>query len=134
MKTAQSSKPPYLDLAVHLPLPQFFQTWCAKAKFGLPNDRLQSACGQYAAGLVPSIESFPTKLAMVANRLSKFDKGPFPLIHGDFGHNNIVVNDGYQIIGVIDWEKAYAAPLGVCWGFPLNTVNCSTRHGRTVEL
>jgi hypothetical protein len=98
---------------------EFFQTWCAKAKFGLSNDRLYHACGPYAAELVPSIESFPMKLSVVASRLSRFDKGPFPLIHGDFGHNNVVLDDDYQIIGVIDWEKAFAAPWEIAGDFPL---------------
>ena len=56
---------------------------------------------------------------MLANRLSKFDKGPFPLVHGDFGHNNVIVNDGYQIIGVIDWEMAFAAPWEIAGDLPL---------------
>jgi hypothetical protein len=99
---------------------EFFQTWCDKATFGLSNDQLHRSCGTYAAELVPSIESFPRKLAMVAGRLSKFDKGPFPLIHGDYGHNNVVVDDDYQIIGVIDREKAFAAPWEVAGDFPLN--------------
>lgn len=98
---------------------EFFQTWCAKATFGLSNDRLHDSCGPYAAQLVPSIESFPKKLAMMASRLSNFDKGPFPLIHGDFGHNNIIVDDDYQIIGVIDWEEAFAAPWEIAGDFPL---------------
>ncbi|KAH8708352.1 hypothetical protein GQ44DRAFT_763514 [Phaeosphaeriaceae sp. PMI808] len=93
--------------------------WCANATFGISGEQLQQACGGYAAEIILSIESFQTKLAMVASRLSKFDKGPFPLIYGDFGHNNIVVNDGYKIIGVIDWEMAWAAPWEVAGDFPL---------------
>lgn len=99
---------------------EFFQRWCAKATFRLTSDRLQQSCGPYAAELIPSIESFPRKLAMVASRISKPDKGPFPLIHGDFGHNNVVVNNDYQIIGVIDWEKAFAAPWEIARDFPLS--------------
>lgn len=90
-----------------------------QTKFGLSNERLYSICGSHAAELVPSIESFPTQLAVLANRLSKFDKGPFPLVHGDFGHNNIVMNGDYQIIGVIDWEMAFAAPWEIAGDFPL---------------
>jgi Phosphotransferase enzyme family len=98
---------------------EFFKAWCAKVNFGLSNKRLHEACGSYAAELIPNITSFPTKLAMMASRLSDFDKGPFPLIHGDFGHNNVVVNNDYQIIGVIDWEKAFAAPWEVAGDYPL---------------
>ena len=56
---------------------------------------------------------------MVASRLSNFDNGPFPLIHGDFGHNNAVVDDNYRIIGLIDWEMAFAAPWEIAGDFPL---------------
>lgn len=38
------------------------------------------------------------------------DNGPFPLVHVDFGHNNIVVNEQYRILGVVDFEGAIAAP------------------------
>ena len=56
---------------------------------------------------------------MVASRLSDFDNGPFPLVDGDFGHNNAVVNNKYQIIGIIDWEMAFAAPWELAGDFPL---------------
>ena len=98
---------------------EFFQAWCAKAEFGLSKDRLYALCGIYADELLPSIASFPKKLAMVASRLSDFDNGPFPLIHGDFGHNNAVVNENYEIIGLIDWEMAFAAPWEFAGDFPL---------------
>lgn len=98
---------------------EYFKAWCAQTTFDEPRDRLIQLCGPYADELIPSIDSFPAKLAMVASRLSKFDKGPFPLVHGDFGHNNIVVNDDYQILGVIDWEEAYTAPWEVAATFPL---------------
>jgi hypothetical protein len=98
---------------------QFFRAWCAKAKFGLSDDRLQASCGAYAAELILSIISFPKKLAVAASRLSVCDNGPFALIHGDFGHNNAVVNDNYEILGLIDWEMAFAAPWEFAGHFSL---------------
>ncbi|KAH8766795.1 hypothetical protein F5883DRAFT_671665 [Diaporthe sp. PMI_573] len=36
-----------------------------------------------------------------------------------FGHNNIIVDDTYHIIGVIDWETAFAGPWEIFADFPL---------------
>lgn len=98
---------------------EFFRAWCAQAEFGLSGERLRAACGPFADEIIPSIASFPTDLARLASQLSGFDKGPFPLIHGDFGHNNAVVADDYSIIGLIDWEMAYAAPWELAGDLPL---------------
>lgn len=46
------------------------------------------------------------------------DKGPFPLCHVDFGHNNIIVDNEYNILAVIDWEHAFASPWELQY-FPL---------------
>lgn len=46
------------------------------------------------------------------------NEGPLPLVHVDFGHNNIVVDPEYNILGVIDWEHAMVSPLEAV-GFPL---------------
>lgn len=37
----------------------------------------------------------------------------FPIVHPDFGLHNILLNDDYEVVGVIDWEGAYSAPVGV---------------------
>jgi aminoglycoside phosphotransferase (APT) family kinase protein len=49
------------------------------------------------------------------------DKGPFPLCHGDFGHNNMVFDDEYNLLGVIDWEAAYVCRLSASLGSPLSS-------------
>jgi hypothetical protein len=51
--------------------------------------------------------------------ISKYDKGPFRLIHPDFGHNNIIVDDDFNILGVIDWEKAFVGLAEMAARFPL---------------
>ncbi|KAL2890649.1 protein kinase-like (PK-like) protein [Ceratocystis lukuohia] len=98
---------------------EFFQAWAAKAKFGLTEERLRKASGPYAAEIVSSVSSFPESLRQLASRLSVLDSGPFPLCHGDFGHNNIIVDDAYQILSVIDWETAFAGPWEIFGDFPL---------------
>ncbi|KAF9772981.1 hypothetical protein IL306_009275, partial [Fusarium sp. DS 682] len=98
---------------------EFFQAWAAKAKFGMTEEKLREASGPYAAEIVPSVSSFPESISRLAGRLSVLDRGPFPLCHGDFGHNNIIVDDAYQILGIIDWETAFAGPWEIFGDFPL---------------
>lgn len=56
------------------------------------------------------IVNFPPKVGELASDITAQDLGPFPLFHVDFGHNNIVVDDDYNVLGVIDWEHAYSVP------------------------
>lgn len=98
---------------------EFFKAWAATAQFGLTTERLKSACGGYFDELLPSISSFPDSIAALADKISTHDRGPFPICHGDFGHNNVVVNDDYDVLGVIDWEMAFTGPWEVFGNFPL---------------
>jgi aminoglycoside phosphotransferase (APT) family kinase protein len=49
------------------------------------------------------------------HRLTKqwafFDKGPFKLWCDDFRPANILLDEGLKIVGVVDWEFTYAAPI-----------------------
>ena len=65
-----------------------------------------------------SIMDFPNKMKALAANIAVQDHGPFPLVHDDFGHNNIVVDDDYNILGVIDWENASSMPWESVY-FPL---------------
>lgn len=98
---------------------EFFKAWATKVKFGMTDEQLRAASGQYAAEIIPSVSSFPRSISKLASRLSVRDQGPFPLCHGDFGHNNIIVDDRYRVLGVIDWETAFAGPWEVFGDFPL---------------
>lgn len=42
------------------------------------------------------------------------------MIHGDFGHHNILVDDDYRVKGVIDFEYAFAGPWEIAASFPKN--------------
>lgn len=75
--------------------------------------------GPFTDEVVPSVSSFPGSISQLASRLSVLDRGPFPLCHGDFGHNNIIVDDTDHIIGVIEWETTFAEPWGIFADFPL---------------
>ena len=41
----------------------------------------------------------------------QFNRGPFPLHHSDIGPNNILLDDDYNITGLIDWTHAATLPI-----------------------
>lgn len=77
------------------------------------------AAGEYADELMASASLFKTLVSDFAESLSVRNNGPFPLCHGDFGHNNMVFDDNYRLLGVIDWEFAFAGPWEISCAFPL---------------
>lgn len=97
---------------------EFFKAWTANAEFGLSEDRLREVAGLLADEILSSVSSFKSLVSSSAGTLSVQDRGPFPLCHGDFGHN-IVFDDNYQLLGVIDWETAFAAPWEISGELPL---------------
>jgi hypothetical protein len=62
---------------------------------------------------------FVARIDEVSSLLSKYDDGSFHIVHPDFGHNNIIVDDDFNILGVIDWEKAFVGPAEMAARFPL---------------
>ncbi|RKK89688.1 hypothetical protein BFJ68_g16646 [Fusarium oxysporum] len=99
---------------------EFFEAWSARVKFGKSDEQLRAASGQHADDIAYSTSLFPQTIKKLADKLSVCDHGPFPICHGDFGHNNIIVDDNYKVLGVIDWEGAFAAPWEIFGDFPLN--------------
>lgn len=98
---------------------EFFKAWSTNAQFGLSHDKLQEAAGPFAEEVSASASSFKKLLHDSAAGLSIRNEGPFPLCHGDFGHNNVVFDDHYRLLGVIDWEGAFAGPWEISGEFPL---------------
>ncbi|KAF7168776.1 hypothetical protein CNMCM5623_001669 [Aspergillus felis] len=47
----------------------------------------------------------------LTERSASFDKGPFKLWCDDFRPANILMNEEQKIVGFVDWEYAYAAPV-----------------------
>lgn len=62
------------------------------------------------SGLEASILAFPAKLKKLAANIPLRNDGPFPLIHSDFAYWNVIVDDGYKILGVVDWEHSHTGP------------------------
>ena len=89
----------------------FFRAWAATAKFPHSREHIMSVCGDLGDDISKSTAEIPSRLSEMADQIcSNGDRGPFPLVHVDYGHNNIVVTPDYDIMGVIDWEHAFAAP------------------------
>ncbi|PIG82838.1 hypothetical protein AARAC_003169 [Aspergillus arachidicola] len=98
---------------------EFFRAWSTKVEFGLSHDQLKDAAGSFADELLISGLAFKALMNDMAEELLTSNEGPFPLCHGDFGHNNMIFDDNYRLLGVIDWEGAFAAPCEISGEFPL---------------
>lgn len=66
----------------------------------------------------PINRCFPDRVAAAAGELSSQNGGPFSLVHPDFGNHNILVNDEYDIVSVVDWGGANVLPLEFSAIFP----------------
>ncbi|KAE8405866.1 hypothetical protein BDV37DRAFT_83891 [Aspergillus pseudonomiae] len=99
---------------------EFFRAWSTKVEFGLSEGQLRDTAGPYAEEISLSLSAFREWVNDNAKSLSVNNTGPFPLCHGDFGHNNMVFDDTYRLLGVIDWETAFAGPYEVSCEFPLS--------------
>lgn len=63
---------------------------------------LRDASGPNADEVEASVGSFKPLINDLADRLSIRNEGPFPLCHDDFGHNNMIFDDEWRLLGVID--------------------------------
>jgi hypothetical protein len=52
----------------------------------------------------------PVRIHELAPFISRSDRGPFRILHPDFAVHNVIVDEGYNILSVIDWEFAYVGP------------------------
>jgi hypothetical protein len=61
--------------------------------------------------------TFISEFEAIVHQIS--DRGPFHLIHPDFGCNNMIIDDEYNILAVIDWEESFAGPTELAAQLPL---------------
>ena len=59
--------------------------------------------------VLQSIRSLPARLEEFA-RKCHFREGPFPLFHTDFYTSNMIIDEQFNLLAVIDWEDAIIAP------------------------
>ncbi|KAL3472326.1 hypothetical protein BJX99DRAFT_266161 [Aspergillus californicus] len=95
---------------------RFFKAWAKYAIFPMTDSRIRASrqTGPIEDDL-HSIHGFSTYLHDLANNISTTDNdhGPFPLYHPDLYQSNIVVDESFHILGVIDWGGACTVPWEV---------------------
>lgn len=58
--------------------------------------------------------SFPVRLrSAIEEKPPRTCRNSYPIVHRDFLLHNILFNDKYDIVGVIDWEYAHTSPFEV---------------------
>lgn len=96
----------------------YFISWAENAKFRNPNFLLpQPEDDTEIQKLKQATLSFPglLKLTIVnqsSEHLSAYE-GIYPIVHGDFLLHNLLFNEAFEVVGVIDWENSHSAPLEV---------------------
>lgn len=73
--------------------------------------RSTSELGLPKYGSPPGATStFISEVEEVVHLLSDKDAGPFHLLHVDFGIHNVIIDDEYNILSLIDWEQTFVGP------------------------
>lgn len=62
----------------------------------------------------------PTILSFLLRTHGEEKNGPFRLINRDFGAHNILVNENFDIVGLLDFDGIMAAPLEAMAQYPLH--------------
>lgn len=90
----------------------FVEAWAASIRFPYEEKRIREwVPPNVAEEILQGIQTLPSRLAKLAVRGKLFNiGGPFPIRHADFWHSNIVVTEGFNVLGVIDWEGAFTVP------------------------
>lgn len=97
----------------------FFKAWASRAKFPFSEEYIRKCMGDGPVEeVLSSITNFPNDVKAIAGSLSAHDDGPFPLYHPDLYQHNIIVDNDYKVLGVIDWQNACTVPWEII-EFPL---------------
>jgi hypothetical protein len=96
----------------------YFLSWAAHAKFG--NSDFLCARSEDNDGLrrlKQAVISFPSRLKLAVEKRSSRNpiscEDRYPIVHRDFLLHNILFDNTYNVVGVIDWEYAHSAPFEV---------------------
>lgn len=89
---------------------EYFVAWTRNVQFPTGETAIRSQVPpDLADELILSIRQFPLRFREALGRLS-MSCGPFPLHHPDFYHSNVIIDDAYNILSIIDWEGAGTVP------------------------
>lgn len=92
----------------------YFLSWSANAKFKNSKFLLkQSNDDTTLKALKHEVECFPARLASALEDRPPTGGTSYPLVHKDFLIHNILFDEEYNVVGVIDWENTHSAPFEV---------------------
>lgn len=98
----------------HTSTSEYLLSWANHAQFPL-NDALDSGYDDFVAG--NAIEFIPhLQTAIIKNQIainSSPHEGRYYIVHPDFTPSNVLFDDNWNLVGVIDWEFAFTAPLEI---------------------
>lgn len=89
-------------------LADYFSSWVDQSP------KFKNLARLHDLNLKNATQSFPKRLESLIKTLSR--RGVYrryPIIHPDFLLHNILLNDKFEVVGVINWEHAHSAPAGV---------------------
>jgi hypothetical protein len=92
-----------------------------KSSFAYYHDAAEHALNSCASDMELNTRcsfALPLLFKELVRRYCFDDTGPFSLTNRDFGFHNILVDDNFSIIGVIDFDGIVAAPKEVVGQFP----------------
>jgi len=92
-----------------------------KSSFAYYHDAAEHAVNSCASDMELNARCFfalPLLFKEPVRRYCSNDTSPFSLTHRDSGFHNILVDDNFSIIGVIDFDGIMAAPKEVVGQFP----------------
>ncbi|KAF2466622.1 uncharacterized protein BDR25DRAFT_327975 [Lindgomyces ingoldianus] len=89
----------------------FFRAWGTLTKFPMSETDIKQRTGggKLSDKINTTISMFPSQIKSKASQLAIYD-GPFPIHHPDLYHSNVIVDNDYRILGIIDWEGACTVP------------------------
>lgn len=90
---------------------EFYRAWGTHAKFPISETKIKQQIkdDKLSNRLSTATRMFPSQVQSKASQLA-IHNGPFPIYHPDLYYSNILVDDNYQILAVIDWEGACTVP------------------------
>lgn len=88
---------------------EYFAAWINHAKFPLSDIFIRSTLPpDLQDEIIASIRDFPQRLKDSLKYLNS--PGPFPLAHPDLWHSNVIIDEDYNVLSIIDWENAGTVP------------------------
>ncbi|CAG8197303.1 unnamed protein product [Penicillium salamii] len=98
---------------------EYFTAWCKTVKFPTRETDIRARLPYHLQDeMLESIEKFPDQIQESLHKFLVKNEGPFPLYHRDFRHSNVIIDNNYNILSIIDWDNAGTVPWEIV-EFPL---------------